>query len=66
MACPPYAFGFFIVLLAGYSSDRTRDRYYHFVVGCLVAMIALVVLMTVKSNKVRYGMFFLVSNWLSL
>ncbi|EIN13832.1 MFS general substrate transporter [Punctularia strigosozonata HHB-11173 SS5] len=67
MACPPYAFGFVIVLLAGYSSDRTRDRYYHFILGCLVAMIALIVLMTVKSDKVRYGMFFLVSiTWIMM
>lgn len=60
MACPPYAFGFFIVLLAGYTSDRLRDRFLHYLVAIAVVMASLVVLMIVANNVVRYTMFFFV------
>jgi hypothetical protein len=60
MACPPYAFGFVIVLVAGYTTDRFGHRYWHYVAGIVMTMIPLVVLMTVKDLKTRYGMFFLI------
>jgi nitrate/nitrite transporter NarK len=60
MACPPYGFGFVIVLLSGYTTDRFGKRYYHYIAGITITMIALIVLMSVSDLKTRYGMFFLV------
>ncbi|KAK7056734.1 hypothetical protein VNI00_002451 [Paramarasmius palmivorus] len=60
MACPPYGFGFIIVLLAGYSTDRFGRRYWHMVFGCCMTLIGLIVLMSVEDLSVRYGMFFIV------
>lgn len=62
MACPPYAVGFVIVLLSGYTVDRYGYRFAHYVAGITVTTIALIVLMTVDAKElhVRYGMFFLV------
>lgn len=60
MACPPYAVGFVLVLIAGYTVDRYGHRFVHYVVGVAVTMIALIVLMTVETLRVRYAMFFLV------
>jgi sugar phosphate permease len=59
MACPPYAFGFVIVITAGYTTDKFGKRYFHLVASCILCMIALIVLMTVTDLKARYGMFFL-------
>lgn len=60
MACPPYGFGFLIVLLSGYTSDRFRDRFGHYLVAIGIVMAALIVLMVVSNNVVRYTMFFVV------
>lgn len=60
MACPPYGFGFCIVLLAGYTSDRFHDRFRHYIAGIVVVMIALIVLMVTTNNVVKYIMFFFV------
>jgi len=59
MACPPYGFGFVLVLLTGYTSDRTGDRFWHWLGGVVASMVALIVLMTVENDTVRYAMFFL-------
>ncbi|KDQ58537.1 hypothetical protein JAAARDRAFT_193095 [Jaapia argillacea MUCL 33604] len=59
MACPPYGFGFIVVLFAGWTSDRFKDRFTHYVIGCLVTMVALIVLMAATNLVVRYVMFFL-------
>ncbi|KAI0039502.1 MFS general substrate transporter [Auriscalpium vulgare] len=58
MACPPYGLGFIAVLTIGFTTDKYGRRFEHYVGGILVAMISLIVLMTVKSNGVRYGAFF--------
>jgi hypothetical protein len=58
MACPPYGFGFILVLTTGYTSDRTGDRFWHWIGGVVTASAALIVLMTVSNNVVRYVMFF--------
>jgi MFS family permease len=60
MACPPYGFGFVIVLLSGWTTDRFGRRYQHYLAGIIITMVALVVLMTVENLKTRYGMFFLI------
>ncbi|KAL7274654.1 hypothetical protein RUND412_002436 [Rhizina undulata] len=60
MACPPYGFGFIIVLLAGYTSDRWSDRYWHYVTSIALVMVSLIVLMTTRNDAVKYAMFFLV------
>lgn len=59
MACPPYAVGFVLVIISGYTSDRYRERFFHLVFGCVMSMIALITLMTVENLHVRYGMYFL-------
>ena len=60
MACPPYGLGLVVVLLFGWSIDRHGHRYFHLATACSIVLIALVVLMTADSLRVRYGMFFLV------
>ncbi|ODV90171.1 hypothetical protein CANCADRAFT_13294, partial [Tortispora caseinolytica NRRL Y-17796] len=60
MACPPYGLGFIVVLISGYTSDKHRDRFWHAVIPCFVASAALIVLIAVTSNWVRYAMFFFV------
>lgn len=60
MACPPYAFGFLIVVLAGYTSDYFRDRFRHYLGAIIIVMAALIVLMVTTNNVVRYVMFFFV------
>ncbi|OBZ73036.1 putative transporter C11D3.18C, partial [Grifola frondosa] len=60
MACPPYGLGFFIVLIAGWTSDRYGRLFYHYVGAIVVVMVALIVLMAVENLVVRYVMFFLV------
>lgn len=60
MACPPYGFGFLIVLLTGYTSDRFHDRFWHYLGGIVVVMAALIVLMVTTNNVVKYVMFFFV------
>lgn len=60
MACPPYGFGFLVVLLTGYTSDRFHDRFRHYLTGITVVMASLIVLMVTTNNVVKYVMFFFV------
>lgn len=60
MACPPYAVGFAIVLIAGWTTDRYGRLFYHYVGAIVVVVVALIVLMTVENLVVRYVMFFFV------
>lgn len=60
MACPPYGVGFFVVLSAGWTIDKYGLRIWHYLLGCVVTMIALIVLMAVENLVVRYIMFFFV------
>ena len=60
MACPPYGFGFVIVLISGWTVDKYGYRFYHYIASILITMIALIVLMAETNDNVRYGMFFLV------
>ena len=59
MACPPYVFGVVLVIITGYTSDRYKQRYLHVVAGTLVAMVALVCLITIEDPHVRYWFYFL-------
>ncbi|KAI0919969.1 hypothetical protein AcV5_001901 [Taiwanofungus camphoratus] len=59
MACPPYGLGFVVVLIAGWTADRYKKLFWHYVFGISVSMIALIVLMAAKNLVVRYVMFFL-------
>lgn len=60
MACPPYGLGFVIVLIAGWTADKYGRLFYHYLVGVVVTVVALIVLMVVKNLTVRYIMFFFV------
>ncbi|EMD35995.1 hypothetical protein CERSUDRAFT_115933 [Gelatoporia subvermispora B] len=60
MACPPYGFGFVIVLIAGWTADRYGKLFWHYVLGAVVTMGALIVLMAAENLVARYVMFFLV------
>ncbi|GJE95210.1 MFS general substrate transporter [Phanerochaete sordida] len=60
MAVWPYFVGFAVVLIAGWTTDRWGLRFAHYAVPIGVVCVALVVLMAVRDDHVRYGMFFLV------
>ncbi|KAL4244698.1 MFS transporter superfamily protein [Abortiporus biennis] len=60
MACPPYGMGFIAVLAVGWSTDKYGYRFYHYVGGIFITMIALIVLMSVKNLVARYVMFFFI------
>ncbi|KAA1477432.1 MFS general substrate transporter [Dentipellis sp. KUC8613] len=60
MACPPYGFGFVIVLVGGWTADRYKRWYWHYIVGVCITMVALIVLMAVENLVVRYVMFFFI------
>ncbi|KAI0317176.1 MFS general substrate transporter [Amylostereum chailletii] len=60
MACPPYGFGFVIVLTAGWSIDKFGRRYWHYVGAIGVTLAALIVLMVATNLVVRYVMFFFI------
>lgn len=60
MACPPYGLGFFAVLGVGFTVDRYGNRFWHYVGGISITMIALIILMAVENLVVRYVMFFFI------
>ncbi len=53
-------FGFLIVLIAGWTTDRYGYRIVHYLVGVSVTSIALIVLMATTNLVARYIMFFFV------
>lgn len=60
MAVPPYGLGFIAVLVSGYTVDRYGRRFVHYVVGVIVAGVALIVLMSATNLVARYIMFFFI------
>ncbi|KAA1476295.1 hypothetical protein DENSPDRAFT_913604 [Dentipellis sp. KUC8613] len=60
MACPPYGRRFVVVLAAGWTADKYRHWFWHYVVGVSVTMVALIVLMAVENLVMRYVMFFII------
>ena len=60
MAVWPYFLGFAVVLIAGWTTDRWGGRFVHYCASIVVVIVALIVLMIVESDRVRYAMFFLV------
>lgn len=60
MAVWPYFVGFAAVLAAGWSVDRVGRRFAHYAAPIAVVCVALVVLIAVRDDRVRYAMFFLV------
>lgn len=58
MAVWPYFAGFTAVVIAGRTLDLYGHRFIHYCIGVVVAMIALIVLISVESLVARYVMFF--------
>ena len=59
MTVPVYLFGALTIPLLGFSSDRFRDRFFHCLIGAIVALVWYVLLTVINGARTPTWLLFL-------